>query len=206
MTNEDLERSARSVVNRTSRISKTQKETRDEKTPTKELPTIAATNRATILLLASTLTELLLALAPLLSLLTLPSTLSGIAHLHTYIPVLVLLGVLTLRTIDALLWSLLGSLSLTDGTANLATLLLITALFASLECLSVLFRSLSLGLRTSCNGLAGHTLSHIATNSLLLSPHTFVLTSYPLSAYALYELAVTIIQVLVYSSLTTTYL
>lgn len=156
--------------------------------------------------LSSALLEAILSTAPLMLACTLPSTLSGLAHLHVYLPSLILLGFISLRCVDLLTWCLLGMLSITDGTAYLAHLLLILTAFAILECTSTAFRSLSLGLRFSCNGLAGHVLLHLGEAATLPTPTSRAITTYLIAGYSLYELAVTAIQLAVFSMLYTTYM
>ena len=140
-----------------------------------------------------------------LSQLTLSSTLSGGGFLTTSIAMVLVTSCVTIRSIDLLATLQTGvksvqatSLVLTENFGAHASLLLI-------ENVSTLFRTISLGFRYSANSTAGHILLHIVSALLISSSIAVVLYSLSYIGLMLFECAVSVIQVGIYTVLIPTY-
>jgi F-type H+-transporting ATPase subunit a len=75
----------------------------------------------------------------------------------------------------------------------------------SIENLSTAFRTLSLGFRYAANSTAGHILLHIVSSILIASSILVLFSSFAYAGLIIFEYAVAIIQVCIYSVLISTY-
>jgi len=114
--------------------------------------------------------EYILYAVPLMLCCCVPSVAAAIPYYHCSLLSVVLLGMLSLRIVDTLMAAILGIRSPTEGASNLSVLTTVNLGFLALEAVSISFRSLSIGLRFSCNALAGHALGHIISNAMIVTP------------------------------------
>jgi F0F1-type ATP synthase membrane subunit a len=137
--------------------------------------------------------------------LTLSSTLSGGGFLTTSIAMVLVTSCITIRSIDILATVQSGPKSIQSTSLVLdANFVSHTALLA-IEDMSTAFRTLSLGFRYSANSTAGHILLHIVSALLISSSIAVVFHSLSYIGLMLFECAVSVIQVGIYTVLISTY-
>jgi F0F1-type ATP synthase membrane subunit a len=137
--------------------------------------------------------------------LTLSSTLSGGGFLTTSIAMVLVTSCITIRSIDILATVQSGIKSIQSTSLVLdANFVSHTALLA-IEDMSTAFRTLSLGFRYSANSTAGHILLHIVSALLISSSIAVIFHSLSYIGLMLFECAVSVIQVGIYTVLISTY-
>ncbi len=137
--------------------------------------------------------------------LTLSSTLSGGGFLTTSIAMVLATSCVTVRAIDVLASVQTGYKSVQSTSLVLVENFIAHAALLAIEDMSTAFRTLSLGFRYSANSTAGHILLHIVSALLISSSIAVVLHSLSYIGLMLFECAVSVIQVGIYTVLISTY-
>lgn len=120
---------------------------------------------------------------------------------------MLLMSIIFLRYVDALYNANVCYMSVAVITLEASTLVFVVFLGYVLETISIGFRSISLGFRMCANLSAGHVLQHILQGVVLIATSiTLILMNVVLISLAAYELAVVVIQAMVYCSLLYVYL
>lgn len=140
-----------------------------------------------------------------LSQLTLSSTLSGGGFLTTSIAMVLVTSCVTIRAIDILATIQTGNKAVQSTSLVLTENFGAHAALLAIEDISVFFRTISLGFRYSANSTAGHILLHIVSALLISSSIAVVLHSLSYIGLMLFECAVSVIQVGIYTVLISTY-
>lgn len=140
-----------------------------------------------------------------LSQLTISSTLSGGGFLTTSIAMVLATSCITMRAIDSIATVQSGVKSIQSTSLVLNNSFIAHMLLLGIESMSTAFRTLSLGFRYSANSTAGHILLHIVSALLISSSIAVVLHSLSYIGLMLFECAVSVIQVGIYTVLISTY-
>jgi F0F1-type ATP synthase membrane subunit a len=137
--------------------------------------------------------------------LSISSTLSGGGFLTTSITMVLVTSCITIRAIDLLQTFQSGSKTVQATSLVLNENFLAHVLLIAIEDMSTAFRTLSLGFRYSANSTAGHILLHIVASLLISSSIAVILHTLSYIGLMLFECAVAVIQVGIYSVLISTY-
>jgi F0F1-type ATP synthase membrane subunit a len=137
--------------------------------------------------------------------LTISSTLSGGGFLTTSIVMVLATSCITVRAIDILATVQSGSKSIQSTSLVLNSNFIAHLSLLAIEDMSNVFRTLSLGFRYSANSTAGHIILHIVSSLLISSSIAVILHTLSYIGLMVFECAVAIIQVGIYTVLISTY-